>query len=533
MLKPQSSCPSTAQDHDDADAATATARWSFFQRYGLVVVGLSPLIANAIGSVFNIAYNHEQVEPLLSVAQMARFNECWQWFNLLVYPIAVVCFVTPLVWLRPVHNALIAGDAVDADVLQKAQKRIVNLPWWFLLVAAVGWLSCIPVFPAALYAVREPLSSDVVAHLITSFLTASLIAVTHSFFAVELAIQKFLFPVFFQHGNPAAVPGGVPLNITARGVLWIFSAVVSPVVSLVLILLLPDAAHRAPWFAVAVGLVAILFGLMSSVMLSKLVATPIHELNVASMRVAQGDLTARVDLLRADDFGMLIERFNNMVQGLREREQLQQTFGRHVGEEAARQIMSQGDNLSGREERVSVMFVDVRNFTHFSSHHSPEQVVTALNVFFREAVELVESHGGMVNKFLGDGFMALFGIGKNSDQHAQRAVEAGKAMLRWVAESRPLFEQAGWPDLEIGIGINTGTAVVGSIGSPKRQEYTAIGDTVNVAARVESLTKELGCHLIVTQCTAEQLSPETTMRDLPPQRVKGKADPLNVFAIEY
>ena len=220
-----------------------------------------------------------------------------------------------------------------------------------------------------------------------------------------------------------------------------------------------------------------------------------------------------------------------MVEGLQEREELQETFGRHVGREAAKQIMQQDEGLVGSEQVISVMFVDVRNFTAHSSRHSPEEVVAVLNIFFREAVDKVELHGGMVNKFLGDGFMALFGIGTQGENHAEQAVEAGRALLCCLDETAEELEQAGWPGLKIGVGINTGPAIVGSIGSPKRQEYTAIGDTVNVASRVESLTKQLGCPLLITESTRQHMGGSLDLKTLPPQPVKGKAEPLTVFGV--
>ena len=506
--------------------------WTFFERHGLLLVLVSPVLANVIGSVFNILYNGEQIEQLLLPAQKQRFEACWQVFNLIIYPIAIFCFVLPLLWLRPTHRALLKGETVDPERLQKSQRYVVNLPWWFLSVAAFGWLTCIPVFPAALRSVREPLHPDVIPHLITSFIIASLIAVPQSFFAVELASQKALFPVFFRRDNPALVPGGLPLNLTSRGMLLWLSGVVSPVVSLVLLLLSPNAAQANPWFGITVGLVGVLFTLVTFWMWGRQVAVPARQLRRAAMRVAEGDLNVQVNLKRADDFGPLIERFNLMVEGLREREHLQETFGRHVGREAAKQILLQDEGLVGSEQVISVMFVDVRNFTEHSSTHSPEEVVGVLNIFFREAVDKVEANGGMVNKFLGDGFMAIFGIGTTEGNHARQAIEAGQAMLCCLDETANELEQAGWPGLKIGIGINTGPAIVGSIGSPKRQEYTAIGDTVNVASRVETLTKALGCPLLITETTRQHAGEGLRLKVLPPQPVKGKGEPLHVFAVD-
>ena len=506
-------------------------QWTFLQRHGLLLVGISPIIACLIGSVFNILFNQTQIEPMLSKTQLDRFHACWQVYNLVVYPLAIGCWMLPLLWLRPIHRDLIRGADVDSEKLQTAQRYVVNLPWWFTAVACVGWLSCIPVFPAVLSAGTEVLRSEVVWQLIASFVTASSIAITHSFFAVEISSQKTLYPVFFRKENPADVPGAVPLGIVSRAMLWVVSAVISPVVSLLLLIMIPHANEKWPLFAGAVAIVAILFAITTGWMLGRLVALPVRQLRRAATRIEEGDLNVRVNLLRADDFGPLIERFNVMVEGLREKEHLQETFGCHVGKEAARQILAQDGGLVGQEQIISVMFVDVRNFTAHSSNHTPQEVVTALNVFFTRAVEIIESHGGMVNKFLGDGFMALFGIGALADNHAQRAVEAGQALLQCLAAACQELEAAGWCNFQIGIGVNTGPAIVGSIGSPKRQEYTAIGDTVNVAARVEALTKNLGHLFLVTKATREHLSGQFTLQSLPPQEVKGKGK-LRVFAVE-
>ncbi len=518
---------------EDADVDSQNRRsWSFFERHGLLLVCISPLAANIVGSIFNILYNRQQIEPMLSAAQLQRFEACWQFFNLAVYPAAILGYVLPLFWLRPLHRSLLRNERVDPERLKRAQRYVVNLPWWFLAVTAVGWLTCIPVFPAALKALPEPLHPDVTFHLIVSFVIASSIAITQTFFAVEMVSQKALFPVFFRRDNPASVPGGVPLNLKARAMMLYVATVVSPVLSLVLLLVVPHAVDDNRSFAIAVAVVAIGFGLVSFWMYGRLVEVPVRLLRRAAMRVADEDLDVRVNLLRADDFGPLIERFNLMVEGLREREHLQETFGRHVGREAAKQILLQDEGLVGSEQVISVMFVDVRNFTAHSSCHSPEEVVAVLNIFFREAVDKVESNGGMVNKFLGDGFMALFGIGSSEGNHAQQAIAAGQAMLCCLDETAVELEQAGWPGLKIGIGINTGPAIVGSIGSPKRQEYTAIGDTVNVAARVEVLTKTLGCQLLITEATRQHLDAEMKIKPLPPQVVKGKDEPLQVFGVE-
>ena len=514
------------------DRSEVAATKPFWQRHALLAVMLSPLAANIVGSIFNILYNTWQIQPLLTEDQMQRFLGCVLLLNAVVYPIAVAGFFYPLWRLRDSHRRLIRGELVPTETLSSDRRRVINLPWWFLGVASLGWFSCVPTFPAVIAASPDPLRSEVVPHLITSFLIASLIAVTHSFFAVELTVQKTLFPIYFENDSPTDVPGGLPIGITTRGVLWTVSAVVAPVVSLTLLILIPDAAGDGPLFAVGVALVAIVFGLTSSVLLGRLVASPVRALSLAAADVDAGRLDTRIDLKRADEFGSLIDRFNEMVDGLQQKERLDQVFGRHVGREAAKQILAEDEDVAGRSRQISVMFVDVRNFTRHSSTKTPAEVVHSLNVFFERAVETVESHGGMVNKFLGDGFMALFGVTPSDRRHADQAVAAGRTLLDVVRHDAATFAESGWPGLAIGVGVHSGEAVVGSIGSPARQEYTAIGDTVNVASRVESLTKGVDQPMLVTEDTKRMCDDPWNWVAMPSQTVKGKEAPLVVWGVQ-
>jgi adenylate cyclase len=177
------------------------------------------------------------------------------------------------------------------------------------------------------------------------------------------------------------------------------------------------------------------------------------------------------------------------------------------------------------------VFVDIRNFTARSAAASPGQVVEVLNLFLTEMVDVIEQrHGGIVNKFLGDGLMALFSEWTGRPDHADAAVAAGREMLQRLQALNVRLGAAGEPPLAIGIGIHTGRAVVGSIGSPRRMEYTAIGDAVNVASRVESLTKVVGVPLLLTAATRQALSVSPSLELLPAQEVRGHG-PVDVLRI--
>jgi adenylate cyclase len=295
----------------------------------------------------------------------------------------------------------------------------------------------------------------------------------------------------------------------------------------------PPAPDSHPiLFAAVVSVVGILFGLFSGSLMSKLVAEPIDRLRAAAQAVAEGQLDVEVPLKRADEFGALIGEFNRMVVELREKERLRQTFGVHVGRKAAEQIMARDPGLSGTEQVITVMFVDIRSFTARAAERAPDKIVAVLNEFLRTMGHVVEEHhSGMINKFLGDGFMALFGAGTDTDTHADEAVHAAREMLSQLQTLNEELAARGEETLAIGIGLNTGPAIVGSIGWPDRLEYTAIGNTVNLASRIESLTKTVNETVVLSDTTRVAMLKPLPLKELPPQRVKGVEQPLTVWAL--
>jgi adenylate cyclase len=312
---------------------------------------------------------------------------------------------------------------------------------------------------------------------------------------------------------------------------------VCPVVSLLLLSLAPRPAGESNVaLTVSVGALGIGLGLVTAWLLGRLVTEPVvtepvDELQRATHAVAAGDLSVRIPDLRADEFGELIDGFNTMVAELREKRRIEEDFGRHVGQRVARQILERAGGLGGVEEELTIVFVDIRDFTARSEASSPERAVALLNVFLTEMVDVVEGrHGGIVNKFLGDGFMAMFAAWTGRADHADAALAAGREMLGRLVDINGRLAAAGERPLAIGIGIHTGRAVVGSIGSPRRMEYTAIGDAVNVASRVESLTKVVGAPLLLTEATRKALRVPPTLEALPAQQVKGHA-PVDVLKL--
>jgi adenylate cyclase len=253
---------------------------------------------------------------------------------------------------------------------------------------------------------------------------------------------------------------------------------------------------------------------------------PIRDLADGTERVAEGDYSQRLPVVQDDDLGALAASFNRMQAGLAERQRLQAAFGTYVDPALAARLLEQGDDIfTGERREVTVMFVDVRDFTPFAEANTAEDTVARLNALFEIVVPAVVDAGGHVNKFLGDGALVVFGAPNDLADHADAAVSAAILIQRLVAE------RFGG-ELRIGIGINTGLVIAGTIGGAGKLEFTLIGDTVNVAARVEQLTKTTGDTILLTHHTVYALAYRPpSLTDRGSHALKGKSAAVQVFGL--
>ncbi|OBK37499.1 cyclase [Mycobacterium sp. 1165196.3] len=253
---------------------------------------------------------------------------------------------------------------------------------------------------------------------------------------------------------------------------------------------------------------------------------PVRDLAKGAERVAAGDYGRRLPVVQDDDLGALAASFNRMQAGLAERQRLQGAFGTYVDPALAARLLQQGDDVfTGERREVTVMFVDIRDFTPFAEANSAEDTVARLNALFEIVVPAVVEAGGHVNKFLGDGALAVFGAPNDLAHHADAAVGAAALIHRLVT-------QRFGGELRIGIGVNTGKVIAGSIGGAGKLEFTLIGDAVNVAARVEQLTKTTGDAILITgSCVDALASRPPGLLDRGPHALKGKSAEVRVFAL--
>jgi adenylate cyclase len=351
-------------------------------------------------------------------------------------------------------------------------------------------------------------------------------------------------PKYFPEGDLSAVPGVIRLHVRARLLVILHLVGVLPLLVLGVMAYrraesLPGldptaAAHVMGGLLVAIGFIAVV-GIVAAIGLGLVaaasVATPLREIQSAMREVETGNLDAHCRVVSNDEIGAAAEGFNRMVGGLREREFLKETFGKYVSREVRDEILAGRISLEGQVREVTILFADLRDFTPWVESTGPREVVRDLNEYFTEMETAIREHRGLVLQFIGDEIEAAFGAPIANPAHAEMAVRAALDMRRRLAAWNAARARAGKMPLRHGIGIHTGSVLAGNIGSAERHSYALVGDPVNLASRIQSLTKEFGADILVSGDTRRHLDASFDLVQLPAVRVKGKSVEVEVYRL--
>jgi adenylate cyclase len=290
----------------------------------------------------------------------------------------------------------------------------------------------------------------------------------------------------------------------------------------------PIVGQSMPLAAVAFG-VGIPMAIGFAGTMAVLISQRLERAAAAMRALAGGDLGAHLEEEGKDELGVVARTFNQMVTSLREKAFVERAFGRYVAPGVLASLRARNALEIPVERRdATVLYADVRGFTSWSEQENPEEVMRVLNLYFARVVQVVERHEGYVNKFIGDAVMVIFNALSEQPDHAARALACARQLQTEVAAMNAAHAFGANRALEIGIGVNTGPLVAGSLGSEGRAEYTVIGDTVNVAARLTSNAR--AGEILVGSNTARG-APAEKLEAVPPLTVKGKAAPLEVFRL--
>jgi adenylate cyclase len=414
--------------------------------------------------------------------------------------------------------------ADDRPPSGEERAMVLSLPWRAAGVAGAGWLLAAIVFGGQT-ATHHP--AVYVAGVVLGILLAGLATTGMTFLLAERALRP-LFALALAGETPSgpASAGARTLRTAPRLLVsWALGSGVALVAVAVAFLGRGDSRGDDLIWSVLFLVVAGLFaGGVVTAAAARSIAEPVERVRVAVEHVEQGSLQEEVVVDDGGEIGFLQAGFNRMVAGLRERDRIREAFGTYVDREVAEHILRAGTDLAGEEVEVTTVFIDIRGFTRLAERSSAREVVATINRLFERVVPIIHAHGGHVDKYVGDGLLAVFGAPRRQDDHADHALAAALEIEQAVAD-----EFGG--KLSIGIGLNSGLVVAGNVGGAGRLDFSVIGDAVNVAARVEAATRQTGDGILVSEHTRRLLRRGgVDLEERPQVPLKGKTEAIALYA---
>ena len=438
-------------------------------------------------------------------------------------------------WLAPLR------ESAPGPLSDLARRRALRLPYVSAGVSALGWMLATIIWGVLWPLIDGAFAPRHAARMMFGTLMAGSLAVATVFFLVEHQWRKTL-PALFPEGGITDVPGAPRLSVRAR--LLVIFLLISVIPIAMLGIMAYNHAARAladPARADAIirnlvmgivflGVVGVLASIRLAWFVARSVAEPLGTLERAMSEVERGRLDTRCPVVSTDEIGRVTEGFNRMVRGLQEREMLRETFGKYVSQEIRDEILAGRVALEGQVREATILFADLRDFTTWVEASDPRDVVRDLNSYFTEMEAAIREQGGLVLQYIGDEIEAVFGAPVDKPDHAAAAVRAALEMRRRLAAWNATRARAGKPTLRHGIGVHTGTVIAGNIGSSERLSYALVGDPVNLALRIQGLTKELAADVLVSGTTRARMGDEVPLRALPAVKVKGRVAEVEVYA---
>ena len=485
-------------------------------RVGQVVVAVVIVVTNLVGAVA-VALLATQVVPLPALAHAGHVKAV----NLVLAAgyVVVAVMVGLFVGIRGLLR-LRQWLVEERPATAEEQRIVLRAPLRLFLVQWSLWLAAAVLFGAfdATYSVVMGLRVGITVALTGTSTAACAYLLTER--ALRSAAVRAL-----AHRVPErlVVPG-----VATRAVLaWALGTGV-PVAGLVLIGAVRLAGSGASSAELATSMVvlggiALSVGLLAIGLAAKATADPVDSVRRALESVQRGQFATRVPVYDGTQVGQLQLGFNTMAAGLAERERIREAFGTYVDPDVAEHILREGTNLAGEEVEVTVMFIDIRGFTGFAEHRPAREVMGSINRLFDLVVPVIHAHGGHVDKFIGDGLLAVFGAPQRQDDHADQALAAALEIEEALRAS----------DLHVGIGLNSGPVLAGNVGGAGRLEFSVIGDVVNTAARIEEATRQTGDTILLADATRRLLHTEVRpMTARPDVVLKGRSQAVVLYSPE-
>lgn len=519
---------------------------AFAYRFPFTTLLLVLLISNIAATFFNFFYNTILIvrQDLTDQQQEVFWNQAAPLYNTVAWPVCFAVIVYTLLPLIRCHRMLRSGEPIDPEFLLYCRRRLINFPLVQIVVNLIGWLPGAIIFPWLIVALGGPEfkkpPGEIWGQFAVSFLVGAIFTTVQTYFLLQAYLLGYLYPEFFKGTRPESIPGGIRIPFIARLIMLWAAVALMPMIALLAVtlkLVHPDRDEPI-WFPIGLVIISAITGGTIFWLMGRDLWRWIHLQTEATDQIAQGNFDIRIDQPRPDEWGRLTNYFNDMATSLGQAWESHETLGQLVSPEVRDQILRRMQGFEVEVQEITVLFVDIRGFTPRCAGASPEKIGALLNSFLTLALRSIEEKGGYVNKFLGDGVMALFGATHAQPDHADLALASACEMLVRLEELNAELTQNGEPPIVIGIGIHTGEALVGCFGATvqgdqgqplMRREFTAIGETVNFCQRIEQLTKRCGGPILLTENTRTRLVQEWLLICLGPQELPGAPQPMVVY----
>jgi adenylate cyclase len=497
----------------------------YFIGIGATIVGI------LVVAILNLA---TPLEFVIARLQAIRQGGDIHWLHVVAYRFAILCLLAAfacipfLVVLKrvllPISKCLSLKNKhlpLPPPLELKAKQRLINLPFIMVPLNIVFWI-LIPlcIFGGA-FAIQKidliAASTFAIRATMVGFVSSAII-----FFGVESHARKVLIPLFFPEGNLSLVAGTAKLSILKRVRAFYRIGSLIPLANIVLTLFVlylqvnvetVSAKTYGQGVLIFSLVVFILFFLGSGILnrlISRSIADPINGMLDTMEQIKQGNYQTRVNVVSNDEVGLLGDATNQMIKGLAEKELLRDAFGRYVAPEVRDEIISGRIPLDGEFKDVTILFADLRDFTPMTEANDPKEMVQTLNDYFKEMDAAIKAQSGLILQFLGDEIYAVFGAPVSCKDHPSKAFMAALDMEKRLKELNRRFARQKRPTLSQGIGIHTGQVLAANIGSPDRLSYLLVGDAVNLASRLQTLTRELDARIILSAQTKQFLGENQT-----------------------
>ncbi len=504
----------------------------FFDRKFILrffLISLVPFIWNGIFasvvsySLNNLLYDKKEFEIFV---QSLFVDPKLSWINMTSFILSFFIpsfFITK--FLYPIYKAYFIKKILDEN---QVIDRFLSYPKFSSIISSLGWgIGTVGFFFLVYYSEMEISSATLIKGTIVNVLLCLLVLST-VYFTMDLFSRKFIIPELFDEKSIAGLPSNYSRNLLHQFLFYFLTICIIPI--LLYFGILFNLKKDKMGYLIFITGIFISVGFLLTRYILTTISKPISKIQTALNEIRNGNLDIKVNLISNDELGFLASSLNLMTEELKEKEFIKNSFGKII-DPRVRDLLLKGEiKLGGDEKEVSVLFVDIRGFTSISEKLEPNKLVEWLNLYFENLGSCILENNGIINKFIGDSIMAIFGSPIPLENPSNSAILAAIKMRTETKKLNEYFKQNSMPELKIGIGIHTGKVILGNIGMKDRVEYTAIGDTVNIASRIESLCKEFQTDILFSE-NSMKLSGVENSKFISETNIRGKENQIKLYSI--